>query len=163
MARLRHRKARLVRKVRCPNYTGFLLTCQIPLKALTHKGYNHISKSKLSLNNKYKEKHPKNPHFCPPFQMPFFDFSPLANSWWFSVMHASAFLIRETKIGSSLCSVFPLRIFMGACNQEERFWNFYCGVVTRRHSFGFSRNNMKGALYHWRNPMGAEHKKKENF
>ena len=35
---------------------------------------------------------------------------------------------------------------MGACNQEERFWNFYCGVVTRRHSFGFSRNNMKGAL-----------------
>ena len=40
---------------------------------------------------------------------------------------------------------------MGACNQEERFWNFYCGVVTRRHSFGFSRNNMKGALYHWRN------------
>ena len=32
---------------------------------------------------------------------------------------------------------------MGACNQEERFWNFYCGVVTRRHSFGFSRNNMK--------------------
>ena len=66
-------------------------------------------------------------------------------------MHASAFLIRETKIGSSLCSVFPLRIFMGACNQEERFWNFYCGVVTRRHSFGFSRNNMKGALYHWRN------------
>ena len=35
---------------------------------------------------------------------------------------------------------------MGACNQEERFWNFYCGVVTRRHSFGFSRNNMKGAF-----------------
>ena len=46
--------------------------------------------------------------------------------------------------------------------REERFWNFYCGVVTRRHSFGFSRNNMKGALYHWRNPMGAE-QKRENF
>ena len=89
---------------------------------------------------------PKIP-ILPPFQMPFFWFFTLANSWWFSVMHASAFLIRETKIRSSLCSVFPLRIFMGACNQEERFWNFYCGVVTRRHSFGFSRNNMKGAHF----------------
>ena len=66
-------------------------------------------------------------------------------------MHASAFLIRETKIGSSLCSVFPLRILWELVIREERFWNFYCGVVTRRHSFGFSRNNMKGALYHWRN------------
>ena len=74
-------------------------------------------------------------------------------------MHASAFLIRETKIGSSLCSVFPLRILWELVIREERFWNFYCGVVTRRHSFGFSRNNMKGALYHWRNPMGAERQK----
>ena len=48
---------------------------------------------------------------------------------------------------------------MGACNQGRKVLEFYCGVVTRRHSFGFSRNNMKGALYHWRNPMGAEHKK----
>ncbi|MCW8711227.1 hypothetical protein OQH04_18835, partial [Acinetobacter baumannii] len=47
--------------------------------------------------------------------------------------------------------------------REERFWNFYCGVVTRRHSFGFSRNNMKGALYHWRNPMGAERQKGKIF
>ena len=40
----------------------------------------HFQKSKLSLNNKYKEKHPKIPIFAP-FQMPFFfDFSPLANS-----------------------------------------------------------------------------------
>ena len=37
------------------------------------------------------------------------------------------------------------------------------GVVTRRHSFGFSRNNMKGALYHWRNPMGAERQKGKIF
>ena len=44
--------------------TGFL-TCQIPLKALTHKGYNHIFKIEVILNNKYKEKHPKNPHFAP--------------------------------------------------------------------------------------------------
>ena len=45
-------------------------------------------------------------------------------------MHASAFLIRETKSGRRFARFFPLRIFMGACNQEERFWNFYCGVVT---------------------------------
>ena len=43
--------------------------------------------------------------------------------------------------------------------REERFWNFYCGVVTRRHSFGFSRNNMKGALYHWRNQWVRNAKK----
>ena len=49
---------------------------------------------------------------------------------------------------------------MGACNQGRKVLEFYCGVVTRRHSFGFSRNNMKGALYHWRNPMGAEQKGK---
>ena len=49
---------------------------------------------------------------------------------------------------------------MGACNQGRKVLEFYCGVVTRRHSFGFSLNNMKGALYHWRNPMGAEHKGK---
>ena len=48
---------------------------------------------------------------------------------------------------------------MGACNQGRKVLEFYCGVVTRRHSFGFSRNNMKGALYHWRNPMGAERQK----
>ena len=36
----------------------------------------HFQNQKLSLNNKYKEKHPKNPHFLPPFQMPFFDFHP---------------------------------------------------------------------------------------
>ena len=27
----------------------------------------------------------------------------------------------------------------------------------------FSRNNMKGALYHWRNPMGAERQKGKIF
>ena len=75
-------------------------------------------------------------------------------------MHAYAFLIRETKIGSSLCSVFSrLGFLWELVIREERFWNFYGGVVTRRHSFGFSRNNMKGALYHWRNPMGAERQK----
>ena len=47
--------------------------------------------------------------------------------------------------------------------REERFWNFYCGVVTRRHSFGFSRNNMKGALYHWRNQWVRNAKKGKIF
>ena len=73
-------------------------------------------------------------------------------------MHASAFLIRETKIRSSLCSVFPLGFLWELVIREERFWNFYCGVVTRRHSFGFSRNNMKGALP-LEKSMGAEFKK----
>ena len=140
---------------------AFLIDLSNTLKALTHKGYNHIFKIEVIHNNKYREKHPKNPHFCPLFRCPFFDFH-LANSWWFSVMHASAFLIRETKIGSSLCSVFPLRIFMGACNQGRKVLEFYCGVVTRRHSFGFSRNNMKGALP-LEKSMGAEVIKKEKF
>ena len=37
--------------------------------------------------------------------------------------------------------------------REERFWNFYCGVVTVDTRSAFPENNMKGALYHWRNPM----------
>ena len=79
-------------------------------------------------------------------------------------MHASAFLIRETKIGSSLCSVFSrLGFLWELVIREERFWNFYCGVVTRRHSFGFSRNNMKGALYHWRNQWVRNAKKGKIF
>ena len=36
---------------------------------------------------------------------------------------------------------------MGACNQGEKVWNFYGGVVTRRTLVRLSRNNMKGALY----------------
>ena len=47
--------------------------------------------------------------------------------------------------------------------REERFWNFYGGVVTRRHSFGFSRNNMKGALYHWKKSNGCETPKMKNW
>ena len=49
---------------------------------------------------------------------------------------------------------------MGACNQGRKVLEFYCGVVTRRHSFGFSRNNMKGALYHWRNQWVRNAKRK---
>ena len=74
-------------------------------------------------------------------------------------MHAYAFLIRETKSGRRFARFFPLRIFMGACNQggkvlEFLWWSRHC-----RHSFGFSRNNMKGAFYHWRNPMVRNAKK----
>ena len=52
---------------------------------------------------------------------------------------------------------------MGACNQGRKVLEFYCGVVTRRHSFGFSRNNMKGALYHWRNQWVRNFPKKGKF
>ena len=74
-------------------------------------------------------------------------------------MHASAFLIRETKSGRRFARFFPLRIFMGACNQGRKVLEFLLWGRHCRHSFGFSRNNMKGGLYHWRNPMGAERQK----
>ena len=143
---------------------GLLLTCQIPLKALTHKrATTTFSKSKLSLNNKYKEKHPKIP-ILPPFQMPFFWFSPLANSWWF--FSNARFRVSHSRNKNRVVALLGfsrLGFLWELVIREERFWNFYCGVVTRRHSFGFSRNNMKGALYHWRNPMGAERQKGKIF
>ena len=78
-------------------------------------------------------------------------------------MHASAFLIRETKIGSSLCSVFRLGFLWELVIREERFWNFYCGVVlVDTRSTSFFRNNMKGALS-LEKSMGAEHPKKGKF
>ena len=77
-------------------------------------------------------------------------------------MHAYAFLIRETKISRRFAR-FSNRIFMGACNQGGKVLEFYGGVVTRRHSFGFSRNNMKGALNHWENLNECEPPKMGNF
>ena len=74
-------------------------------------------------------------------------------------MHASAFLIRETKSGRRFARFFPLRIFMGACNQGRKVLEFLLWGRHCRHSFGFSRNNMKGALYHWRNPIVRNAKK----
>ena len=74
-------------------------------------------------------------------------------------MHASAFLIRETKSGRRFARFFLLRIFMGACNQGRKVLEFLLWGRHCRHSFGFSRNNMKGALYHWRNPMVRNAKK----
>ena len=52
---------------------------------------------------------------------------------------------------------------MGACNQGRKVLEFLLWGRHCRHSFGFSRNNMKGALYHWRNPMGCGTPKRENF
>ena len=124
MARLRHRKARLVRKVRCPNYTGFLLTCQIPLKALTHKGYNHISKSKLSLNNKYKEKHPKNPHFCPLFRCLFLIFHPSQFVMIFSNARFRVSHSRNKNRVVALLGFSRLGFLWELVIREERFWNF---------------------------------------
>ena len=62
-------------------------------------------------------------------------------------MHASAFLIRETKSGRRFARFFPLRIFMGACNQGRKVLEFLLWGRHCRHSFGFSRNNMKGVLF----------------
>ena len=45
-------------------------------------------------------------------------------------MHAYAVFIRETKSGRRFARFFPLRIFMGACNQEKGFGIFMVGVVT---------------------------------
>ena len=80
-------------------------------------------------------------------------------------MHASAFLIRETKSGRRFARFFPLRIFMGACNQGRKVLEFLLWGRHCRHSFafGFSRNNMKGALYHWRNLMVWNAKKGKIF
>ena len=47
---------------------------------------------------------------------------------------------------------------MGACNQGGKVLEFYGGVVTRT-LVRFSRNNMKGALSYWKNPMGAKRQK----
>ena len=72
MARLRHRKARLVRKVRCPNYTGFLLTCQIPPQSLNPQGLQpHFQNRSYPLIINTRKNTPKIP-ILPPFQMPFF-------------------------------------------------------------------------------------------
>ena len=121
-------------------------------------------KSELSLNNKYKEKHPQKSLFLPSFQMPFFDFSPLANSWWF--FSNARFRVSHSRNKNRVVALLGfsrLGFLWELVIREERFWNFYGGVVTRRHSFGFSRNNMKGALSYWKKSNGCETPKRENF
>ena len=137
MARLRHRKARLVRKVRCPNYTGFFIDLSNTPQSLNPQGLQPHFQNRsypLIINTR---KTPQNPHFCP-LSDAFFDFSPLATRDDFSVMHASAFLIRETKSGRRFARFFPLRIFMGACNQGRKVLEFLLWCRHCRHSFGFS-------------------------
>ena len=106
---------------------------------------------------------PKIPIFAP-FSDAFFWFFTLANSWWF--FSNARFRVSHSRNKNRVVALLGfsrLGFLWELVIREERFWNFYCGVVTRRHSFGFSRNNMKGALYHWRNPMGAERQKGKIF
>lgn len=165
MARLRHRKARLVRKVRCPNYTGFFIDLSNTPQSLNPQGLQpHFQNRSYPLIINTRKNTPKNPHFCPLFRCLFFDFSPLANSWWF--FSNARFRVSHSRNKNRVVALLGfsrLGFLWELVIREERFWNFYCGVVTRRHSFGFSRNNMKGALYHWRNPMGAERQKGKIF
>ena len=119
----------------------------------------HFQNQKLSLNNKYKEKHPKNPHFCPLFRCLFLIFHPSQFVMIFSNARFRVSHSRNKNRVVALLGFSRLGFLWELVIREERFWNFYCGVVTRRHSFGFSRNNMKGALYHWRNQWVRNQKK----
>ena len=103
--------------------------------------------SKLSLNNKYKEKHPQKSPFLPPFQMPFLIFHP---SKFVMIFSNARFLVSHSRNKNRVVTLLGfsrLGFLWELVIREGRFWNFYGGVVTRRHSFGFSRNEMKGALY----------------
>ena len=165
MARLRHRKARLVRKVRCPNYTGFFIDLSNTPQSLNPQGLQpHFQNRSYPLIINTRKNTPKIPIFAPFSDAFFFDFSPLANSWWF--FSNARFRVSHSRNKNRVVALLGfsrLGFLWELVIREERFWNFYCGVVTRRHSFGFSRNNMKGALYHWRNPMGAERQKGKIF
>ena len=48
---------------------------------------------------------------------------------------------------------------MGACNQGRKVLEFLLWCRHCRHSFGFSRNNMKGALLPLEKSMSAERQK----
>ena len=163
MARLRHRKARLVRKVRCPNYTGFFIDLSNTPQSLNPQGLQpHFQNQSYPLIINTRKNTPKIPIFAP-FQMPFFDFHPSQFVMIFSNARFRVSHSRNKNRVVALLGFSRLGFLWELVIREERFWNFYCGVVTRRHSFGFSRNNMKGALYHWRNPMGAERQKGKIF
>ena len=59
-----------------PNIRAFLLTCQTAFKPRHIRLRTLFLESELSLNNKYKEKHPQNPHFYPLFRCLFLIFHP---------------------------------------------------------------------------------------
>ena len=148
MARLRHRKALFSLLGRTSNFTGFFfenqLTCKTPSKPYTARARTPFHKSEISLNNKYKEKPPQKSPFLPPFQMPFFDFSPLANSWWF--FSNARFRVSHSRNKNRVVALLGfsrLGFLWELVIREERFWNFYGGVVTRRHSLGFFQKRQK--------------------
>ena len=165
MARLRHRKARLVRKVRCPNYTGFFIDLSNTPQSLNPQGLQpHFQNRSYPLIINTRKNTPKIPIFAPLFRCLFFDFSPLANSWWF--FSNARFRVSHSRNKNRVVALLGfsrLGFLWELVIREERFWNFYGGVVTRRHSFGFSRNNMKGALSHWENLNECEPPKMGNF
>ena len=160
MARLRHRKARLVRKVRCPNYTGFFIDLSNTPQSLNPQGLQpHFQNRSYPLIINTRKNTPKIPIFLPLFRCLFLIFHPSQFVMIFSNARFRVSHSRNKNQVVALLGFSRLGFLWELVIREERFWNFYCGVVTRRHSFGFSRNNMKGALYHWRNPMGAERQK----
>ena len=78
-----------------------------------------------------RKKPPKNPHFCPLFRCLFFDFSPLANSWWF--FSNARFRVSHSRNKNRVVALLGfsrLGFLWELVIREERFWNFYCGVVT---------------------------------
>ena len=105
---------------------------------------------------------PKIP-ILPLFRCLFFWFFTLANSWWFFSNARFRVSHSKQKSGRRFARFFRLGFLWELVIRERKVLEFYCGVVTRRHSFGFSRNNMKGALLPLEKSMGAGYIKKENF
>ena len=150
MARLRHRKALFSLLGRTSNFTGFFfffenqLTCKTPSKPYTARARTPFHKSEISLNNKYKEKPPQKSPFLPPFQMPFLIFHPSKFVMIFSNARFRVSHLRNKNQVVALLGFSRLGFLWELVIREERFWNFYGGVVTRRHSLGFFRNGKNG-------------------
>ena len=106
------------------NYTGFFIDLSNTPQSLNPQGLQpHFQNRSYPLIINTRKNTPKIP-ILPP-QMPFFlIFTPSQFVMIFSNARFPRFSFEKQKSRSSLCSFFPLRIFMGACNQEERFWNF---------------------------------------
>ena len=66
------------------------------------------------------------------------------------------FSFEKQKSGRRVARFFPFEILRGACNQRGKVLDFDDGVVTRRHSFGFSR---RAHFTIGKNPMGAKRQK----
>ena len=66
---------------------------------------------------------------------------------FFMVMHASSFLIRETKMICRFARFLPFGVFIETCNQRKNIldFNFYCSLVDTRSVSVF-------VLFLWRKP-----------